>query len=343
MPDDIIGWDIGGAHVKAARVGSDGVVLEVMQIPCALWRGLSELEQAIASVTGKFAMAARHAVTMTGEMVDLFVNREAGVLAIAATMCDHFPDADVRFYCGGHNFIRQDSVKENAQHIASANWRAPVELIAEKIDDSVFIDVGTTTTDLIAIKQHSARIAGNDDFTRLISGELAYTGVVRTPLMAIGESILFRGERVALMAEFFATMADVYRVLSELPGDADQHPTADGAEKTAIASARRMARMIGRDLEPATMEDWREMALAFRAAQLGKIEAALDTVIARADLEEGAIIVGAGVGQFLIREIAAQSGRRYRSFGDLVTCNGADRISVANIAPAVAVALLALR
>lgn len=342
MPDDMIGWDIGGAHVKAARVAPDGAVLAVMQLPCALWRGLSELGKAIERVADKFAIVRRHAVTMTGEMVDLFANRKAGVAAIASTMHDHFPDGDVRFYCGGNRFIRHDRVEDNAHHIASANWRAPVELIAEKIDNGVFIDIGTTTTDLIAIKQHSARSVGNDDFTRLMSGELVYTGVVRTPLMAIGETILFRGQRVPLMAEFFATMADVYRVLNELPSEADQHPTADGAEKSAIASARRMVRMIGRDLECAATEEWREMAQGFRAAQLHKIEVALGTVISRAGLREGVIIVGAGVGQFLAREIAAQSGRQYRSFAGLVRCKGVDLITVANIAPAVAVALLAL-
>ena len=343
MPDDIIGWDIGGAHVKAARVAPNGAIRAVLQIPCALWRGLAELETAIECVISELGMATRHAVTMTGEMVDLFPNRQAGVAAIAATMHERFPTEDVSLYCGGSNFVAPDRARDEAHRIASANWRASVELIARKIDNGLFIDIGSTTTDLIAIKQHIPHIIGGDDFTRLSSGELVYTGVVRTPLMAFGEGVLFRGHAVPLMAEFFATMADVYRVLSELPTSADQHPSADGGEKTVIASARRMARMIGRDLESATMEEWREMALAFRAMQLQKIDAARRTVALRAGQDDAASIVGAGVGQFLIREIAAQLGREYRSFADLVPCEGVDGMAVANVAPAVAVALLALQ
>ena len=34
------------------------------------------------------------------------------------------------------------------------------------------------------------------------------------------------------MNEYFASMADVHRILGELPEDADRHPAADGREKT---------------------------------------------------------------------------------------------------------------
>ena len=45
--DDILGWDIGGANLKAARINTAGAVSAVIQIPCPLWRGLSELAQAM--------------------------------------------------------------------------------------------------------------------------------------------------------------------------------------------------------------------------------------------------------------------------------------------------------
>jgi (4-(4-[2-(gamma-L-glutamylamino)ethyl]phenoxymethyl)furan-2-yl)methanamine synthase len=342
MPEDLIGWDIGGAHLKAARVASNGSVLNAIQIPCALWRGLNELTAAIDAVTTQLGDAMHHHVTMTGEMVDLFADREAGVMVIARTIHDRFSRADVSFYCGGTVFVPYSRVKDNAHHIASANWRASVEFAAKKVEHCLFVDIGSTTSDLIAIDRGSPCILGYDDYSRLISGELVYTGVVRTPLMALGESVSFRGAPVPLMAELFASTADVYRVLRQLPDDADQHPTADGAEKSAIASARRIARMIGRDLESADWEAWYEMAGAFRAAQIAKIETASRLVASRAGLENQATIVGAGVGQFLIRDIAARMGCEYRSFADLVNCESVDKHTVANIAPAVAVALLGL-
>ena len=37
-----IGWDVGGAHLKAALLDTSGALLQVVQVPCALWRGLPE-------------------------------------------------------------------------------------------------------------------------------------------------------------------------------------------------------------------------------------------------------------------------------------------------------------
>ena len=38
----VIGWDIGGAHVKACLL-QDGEVLDVAEWPCPLWLGLDQL------------------------------------------------------------------------------------------------------------------------------------------------------------------------------------------------------------------------------------------------------------------------------------------------------------
>ena len=42
----IIGWDIGGAHLKAVLLDANGNVLNIKQLPCPLWRGLHELDSA---------------------------------------------------------------------------------------------------------------------------------------------------------------------------------------------------------------------------------------------------------------------------------------------------------
>jgi uncharacterized hydantoinase/oxoprolinase family protein len=84
MSADVAGWDIGGAHLKVARVDATGRVRVVMQVPCALWRGLHELDRAHEAVAAVTAGVARHAVTMTGESADIFPDRRSGV----ATLCD---------------------------------------------------------------------------------------------------------------------------------------------------------------------------------------------------------------------------------------------------------------
>ena len=42
-----VGWDIGGAHVKAAVINGQDKLLAVYQQPCPLWKGLEYLQQAV--------------------------------------------------------------------------------------------------------------------------------------------------------------------------------------------------------------------------------------------------------------------------------------------------------
>jgi len=74
----------------------------------------------------------------------------------------------------------------------------------------------------------------------MVAGELLYCGAARTPVMAFGPTLPFRGAHVPLMMEYFATTADVHRLTGELPDRADLHPAADGGAKTREASRRRL-------------------------------------------------------------------------------------------------------
>ena len=144
--------------------------------------------------------------------------------------------------------------------IASANWLASATLVARRLGDALFVDLGSTTTDILLLAGGEVRADGMTDRERLATGELVYTGLTRTPVMALAAEAPFAGRWVALMNELFATTADVHRVLGWLPEDADQHPAADGGPKTATASARRLARMVGADLADGGLADWRRLA-----------------------------------------------------------------------------------
>ena len=340
LSDDVIGWDIGGAHLKAARIGASGVVLDAVQVPCALWRGLRELEHGIEAVLTRCVGVQYHAITMTGEMVDLFPDRGAGVKAIAEYVAKRLGDDVVWLYRGDGQFVPPYQAAEYAMQIASANWHAAAECVAQKIGNGILVDIGSTTTDIIPIVANKLRNQGGDDATRLVTDELVYSGVVRTPLMAMTERVPFAGTSVPLMAEYFATMADVYRLTGELPEHADQHPAADGGEKNLAASGRRLARMLGRDRDSAPMTDWHELARWFRGRQLARLHAACEHVAASAQMPADAPIIGAGVGRFLIRELAAVTARPYRSFADLLPLAEVTADEVSNLAPAVSVALL---
>ena len=339
--EPLIGWDLGGAHLKAARLGAGGAVDRVFQVACPLWQGLDHLHAAIDAAISDLGPAPRHAITMTGEMADLFPSRDAGVLGLAAAMRRHLPGSALEFYAGERGFVAEAAVAAHTSAIASANWLASAALVAARQPAALLVDIGSTTTDIIAVAGGRVRAVGRDDYQRLVSGELVYSGVVRTAVMAVTDAVSFGGDRVPLMAEYFATMADAYRVLGELPDGADLHPTADGGPRDATASRRRLARMIGRDLDSATEAEWRALAAALRAAQLERIMAAAVRQVDRAGLPADAPVVAAGVGRFLLRDLALQLGRPWVDFGDLLPVSAAVRGRVADCAPAAAVAILA--
>jgi uncharacterized hydantoinase/oxoprolinase family protein len=139
----------------------------------------------------------------------------------------------------------------------------------------------------------------------------------------------------------FATMADVYRLCGALPEDADQLPAADHRGKTQGDSARRLARMIGCDVESAAIGAWCDIARHLADAHRQQLAAAAQRLLAGRGLDRRAPLLGAGVGRFLVRALAQEFGRDYVDFGDIVDAADGAREWAARCAPAAAVALLA--
>jgi probable H4MPT-linked C1 transfer pathway protein len=341
----LIGWDVGGAHVKACRV-EGGAVRDIAQWPCPLWQGLDHLDAVLALARARWpdgwTAQARHVATMTGEMVDLFADREQGVVRLAARLAEALGPS-LQLYGGTRRWIAPHRSAECWSAIASANWQATAQLLAQRVGDGVLVDIGSTTTDLITLRAGRVAARGTSDAERLATGELVYHGVVRTPLCALGPRVPFAGRTVNVMNELFATTADVYRLTGELDPAHDQQPCADGQPKTAAATRQRLARMVGRDAREARPEQWLALAQAWREAQLQEIGGQLARVIEGAGLDAGAPLIGAGCGAFLAEALAKRAGRPYRRFADgLIEPTDAVLARWADVcSPAVAVALLA--
>jgi len=340
MPD-VVGWDLGGAHLKVARA-EDGRIVEAAQFACPLWQGLERLTAALVEARGVAGSASRHAVTMTGELVDLFANRAEGVTQLIATMIAAYPQADLRFYAGRAGFLDAQHAAARPREVASANWLASAQLAAARRPQGLFVDIGSTTTDVVPFRDGSVLAVGMTDAERLASDELVYSGITRTPVMALVRRVPFAGVEQAVMAEHFATTADVYRLTGALPEDADQLPAADGGEKSPAGSARRLARMLGRDLEDADMTAWRHLAAFVVKQQQEQIEEAAVRVLSRGALDRGAPVVGAGIGRLLARQLARAMDRPYVDFAELIEGTSDAKDWAARCAPAAAVALLAV-
>jgi probable H4MPT-linked C1 transfer pathway protein len=336
-----LGWDLGGAHLKAVLMQDDGRLLQVFQKPCPLWRGIDFLEQAVAEVMASLeAIPGRHVVTMTGELADIFQNRDTGVHLLADCMTRCLGPVEMHIYAGPSGFVRADAIQDHLHLIASANWHASAAYLAARVRDGLLVDIGSTTTDIILLHHGLPAARGYSDAERLQSEEMVYTGVVRTPVMAVTQRLPFAGEWQRLAAEHFATMADVYRLTEELPEDCDMAETADGAGKTVADSARRLARMTGRDLESATLAHWRQTAFFVRSQQLHTMQSALERNLSRGLLPDDAPLIGAGAGRFLVRGLAQLLRRPYVDSADLIEAGNGSAEWASVCLPAYAVAWL---
>ena len=307
----VIGWDIGGANVKACLL-QDGEVVDVAQWPCPLWLGMDRLAAVLQAAHERWSglAAMQHAATMTGEMVDLFADREEGVRQIASVLqlTLSAPAGGVHFFAGDAGWCRDAEVAAHWNAIASANWIATARHAALCLGAGVLVDIGSTTTDLIAFRNGRILGASRTDAQRLASGELVYHGVVRTPLCAVAHRIEWRGQPHNVMNEFFATSADVYRLTGELDPAHDLHPTADNSAKDLDATRQRLARMIGLDRRDASAEDWLEFARSWRTEQVRVLAGEMRRVLDAHGLAGDAVVVSAGCGDFLVRDVVACAG-----------------------------------
>jgi len=338
---DVIGWDLGGAHLKAARVLASGRASKVIQLPCRLWLGLGELDRAIKTAKSVLGPCPRHAVTMTGELADLFRDRAAGVAGLLTALRKHLPGRTILVYAGKAGFLSPEQARRRVDEVASANFLASAEALATRLPEALFVDLGSTTADLIPIARGKPRPLGLTDFQRLATAELVYTGATRTPVMAVAQAAPVLGKRRGLMAEYFATMADVHRLAGGLPHGADQLPSADNRSKSRADSARRLARMVGADADAHPRAVWIALARHLAGRQLGQLEQAARRVLPP---NRQAPVIGAGVGRFVVRRLARRLGRRYVDAGAVLAPGAAavGREGTARALPAVAVALLAV-
>jgi probable H4MPT-linked C1 transfer pathway protein len=334
----VVGWDIGGAHLKAARA-ENGRIVAAVQVASPLRLGVEALDRAFAQGKSKMGNADRHICTMTGELADTFASRAEGVDALAAAAVRALDPEPVVLYAGRAGCIAPQAAVRHVEDIASANWHATAALVAKLQGTALLIDMGSTTTDIVPVAAGAIAARGYTDAERLACGELVYTGLVRSFVMAIAERAPIAGSWTPLVHENFANMADVHRLLEDLADGVDQMPTADGRPKTLAASRARLARMVGRDAGDG--QDWTALARWFAEVQIRTVTDAVLLVLSRGELAAQAPVVAAGIGAAVIREIARRLGRNCLGFETLLDAEPHALAWASHCAPAAALAVLA--
>lgn len=342
----ILGWDIGGAHLKVARMNEKGQIVGTHQVACPLWHGLDQLDCALKRILNLAGVCEgdQHVLTMTGELADHFENRKAGVYNILSQFTRTIDRPEVRVFAGPKGFLAPQALGEDSwEWVASANWLASGQWAARKVCQGLFIDIGSTTSDFVLLSEGKTQARGYTDHQRMGYDELVYTGLTRTPIMALATRAPVLGTWSSPMAEWFATSADLYRITGELREETDQHPSADGGPKTCAASRRRLGRQFGIDAETLPKGAMEALAQFLREQQIGRLHDAFMCQISRGTIAQDAPVIGAGIGRFLAQDLAQRTNRPFIDFKDLFEWRPSGTpFDASDCGPAAAVAALSL-
>ncbi len=331
----ILGWDIGGVNTKVASVAHDGSLatrsrpFELQRNPGALVGVLRDMAADIGtSPDAEFSCA----LTMTAELSQMFRTKREGVGFVLDAVLAAFPAADIRVLATDGRFLAIDAARQEPLAVAAANWAATAYLVAERYPTSLLIDVGTTTTDIIPIVDGAVAALGTTDPDRLSSGELVYTGAVRTPVEAIVREVPYRGSTASVAAEGFAVIGDVHVWLKQLACEDYSVPSPDGRPASPEFAGERIARAICADREMLDEPEISQIADAIAEAQHISLRVAIARVCSRHP--EIRTVIVAGVGDFIAADAARAPGR------DVVRLDDTLGAGAGRYAPAAAVALL---
>ncbi len=294
-----LGLDLGGAHTKAVLLRGERVEASLLRY-LPLWKERGRLGSTLREL--KRWGAERVGVVMTGELADVFGTREEGVRELVKEVRKVWGKA--LFLTLRGELVGMREVLSDPLSVAASNWVASGLLVAREFPDSLLVDVGSTTTDLIPLVGGRVANLGSTDFQRLRRGELVYTGVVRTPVPCV----LGEVEGVGVAAEHFAVMGDVYILLGKLhPGEYTSE-TPDGRGRDEESCRRRLARAFCSDPEEVGEGFLRRSARALHREQVRRVAGKMRAVAERYGLE-GCPAVVTGVGRKILgREAAGEAG-----------------------------------
>lgn len=334
MTRPILGWDVGGANLKVVRLETDPHQCRVLELPFPLWRFPQDLAAKLIEMAAEVGGGRVMAMTMTAELADCFATKSEGVRTIIDAFGKAFPEAELFVY-GVDGVFRSPAAAGTVPHlIAAANWMAGATMVGRSTSDAIFIDVGSTTTDIIPIIGGRVAARGRTDSERLTAGELVYTGALRTPICAIVRTLPLDGRQCRVAAEYFAIAADAHLWL----GDIQEHDytceTADGRGRSRAEAGARLARMVCADMEMLRPEDVTAIAGHVASTQVAQIAAAIRQVQRSLQVPLRVAIL-AGRGQFLARCAAVRTRLAARELLEVLPY-----ADVGIAAPAAAVAYL---
>lgn len=301
----IAGFDIGGANTDLAIIDFDqggdieNIKADFRYLP--MWTKNEELGKYLLELIGdEIENLDAVGVSMTAELVDAYKTKKEGVLDIVNKVEDTF-DVPVA-YVGLSGMMDASQVNSDPLHVAAANWVATSQIASIMSSDCILVDVGSTTTDIIPIKNGSECALGRSDLERLGTGELVYTGTLRTNVAALVDKVPFDEGWFRVSSELFAISADVHHVLGNINAEEYSCDTPDGAGKDKKDSLRRISRVLCGDLDILSTSDIESICEYIYNQQALKISEAILEVAERNFLDE---VITTGLGMNILAAKAA--------------------------------------
>jgi len=315
----ILGLDIGGANTKGCYLEADGekiISAKGLSIYHEMWRdpeGLRDVLSAFRdlSIKKNRKFPAGIALTMTAELCDCFESKTKGVLFILRIVEEIFAEAPIHIWTTREIFVRPSELRSEPLQAAAANWLASASALACSPllrDPVIFADMGSTTTDILPVIPGTVLARGKTDTERLLSGELLYTGLLRTPVHSLLDEVYIDGCRCQVTHEYFAITADIYRLLGLITETTYNVPTPDGKSRDIEACAKRLARVVGSEPEELGSKNVYWLARLIMEKQTELIVDKILGIVSRENVPLPRQLIATGLGSSILREAARRIG-----------------------------------
>ncbi len=328
---NILGFDVGGVNIKAAflkLIDSKEKLLKISSIYYPMWLNNPNEFPKILETIVKELCGDEHidliGITLTAEVSDAYYTKKEGVYHILNAFKRTFPNIPQEVIGTNNTFLSIDLALENYLTVASANWVATALFIGKKFPNCILIDIGSTTTDIIPITNGFPSTSGKTDLERLLSGELIYTGSLRSTIPSIVHKVPIHGSLCPISFEKFALIADVHLILDHISEQQYTCDTADYRQKTKNDAFARLARIICADIDILSESELLNIAKYIYQNQLDQIREGIQQILSnRVELTLSTPIVTTGLGHnFLGRKVAEQTG--FHQIFDLAEELGSD-------------------
>jgi hypothetical protein len=318
---DTIGIDIGGANTKVASASG-----EARSLYLPLWLD-NDLAGELRRIRDEFQPKSV-GVVITGELADAFTSKKEGICSIASSVNSVFARP---YYLNVRGQFTRQIAESEASLYAASNWTASAMFVSRRVSDCIFVDLGSTTCDVIPIRDGKPA-ATTTDFERLRERELIYTGALRTNIATILRFVTLNGEKYRLASELFAIAADAHRVLGNISAEEYTCETPDAQPRDLQHCYRRIARVLLCDVDELGRKNAHDVARQVERVQVDELAQALAFQARKHDLKA---VVGAGLGEFLIAKAASKVGLECSLLSQQYS------ITLSKVFPAFAVANLA--